>query len=145
MRLPIVFVLQNNQVALGTRVDQHHRMKGFAGWAKGYGMQCLSVDGNNVLDMVTASKIAVRACRDGRGPVAIAAETFRMGGHATHDEREARETFSEELFREWGRKDPVGMFEEALLMLPACREANVTRQTLEASADLAEDARGDRA
>jgi 2-oxoisovalerate dehydrogenase E1 component len=130
MQLPIVFVLQNNQVALGTRLDQHHKAEGFAGWAKGYGISCLTVDGNNVLDMVTASKLAARACREGRGPVAIAAETFRMGGHATHDEREARATFSEELFREWGRRDPVGVFEEALLALPVCREANVTRGTL---------------
>jgi len=34
-----------------------------------------------------------------------------MGGHATHDENEARETFAAELFRHWGRRDPVGLFE----------------------------------
>ena len=37
-----------------------------------------------------------------------------MGGHATHDEREARETFSPELFEHWGRRDPVGLFEAYL-------------------------------
>ena len=41
----------------------------------------------------------------------VVARTFRMGGHATHDEKEARETFPPELFREWGRRDPVGLFE----------------------------------
>jgi TPP-dependent pyruvate/acetoin dehydrogenase alpha subunit len=114
MKLPIVFVLQNNQVALGTRLDQHHRADGFTGWAKGYGITCLAVDGNNVLDVYAATSLAVKACRAGRGPVALAAETFRMGGHATHDEREARATFPESHFRDWGRRDPIGLYEECL-------------------------------
>ena len=37
------------------------------------------------------------------------------GGHATHDEREARETFAAELFEHWGRRDPLGLFESYLL------------------------------
>jgi len=117
MKLPIVFVLQNNQVALGTRLDQHHRADGFTGWAKGYGITCLAVDGNSVLDVHAATALAVRACREGRGPVALAAETFRMGGHATHDEREARATFPEAHFRDWGRRDPIGLYEDCLLRL----------------------------
>jgi TPP-dependent pyruvate/acetoin dehydrogenase alpha subunit len=34
-----------------------------------------------------------------------------MGGHATHDEREARETFPDDLFAHWGKRDPIGLFE----------------------------------
>jgi 2-oxoisovalerate dehydrogenase E1 component len=37
-----------------------------------------------------------------------------MGGHATHDEREAREMFPAELFARWGKRDPVGLYEEYL-------------------------------
>jgi TPP-dependent pyruvate/acetoin dehydrogenase alpha subunit len=37
-----------------------------------------------------------------------------MGGHATHDEREARETFSADLFTTWGKRDPIGLYEEYL-------------------------------
>jgi 2-oxoisovalerate dehydrogenase E1 component len=37
-----------------------------------------------------------------------------MGGHATHDEREARDTFPSELFKMWGKRDPIGMYEEYL-------------------------------
>ena len=44
----------------------------------------------------------------------LIAETFRMGGHATHDEREARETLPAALFEHWGRRDPIGMYEEYL-------------------------------
>jgi TPP-dependent pyruvate/acetoin dehydrogenase alpha subunit len=38
-----------------------------------------------------------------------------MGGHATHDEREARATFAPELFEHWGKRDPIGLFEVYLI------------------------------
>jgi TPP-dependent pyruvate/acetoin dehydrogenase alpha subunit len=79
-----------------------------------YGIDAWICDGNNVLDVFAATRIAADQCRAGRGPAALVADTFRMGGHATHDEREAREAFPLELFREWGRRDPIGLFEAYL-------------------------------
>jgi len=113
-RLPVVYILQNNQVALGTRLDQHHLGGDFAEWPTAYGVAGWGFDGNNVLDAYAASVLAVQLCRRGGGPVLLLADTFRMGGHATHDEREARETFPAALFAEWGRRDPIGLFEEYL-------------------------------
>ncbi|MGH7541628.1 MAG: thiamine pyrophosphate-dependent dehydrogenase E1 component subunit alpha [Gemmatimonadota bacterium] len=113
-KLPCIFVLQNNQVALGTRLDQHHVARDFAGWGEAYGAPLLSVDGNHVLDVYAATRLAAARCREGEGPVFIEATTFRMGGHATHDVHEARQTFSAELFEYWGRRDPIGQFEEYL-------------------------------
>lgn len=122
-RLPIVFVIQNNQVALGTRLSQHHRAPDFSGWGKAYGMPLYSVDGNNVLDMYAATRLAVQRCRAGRGPCFVAPQTFRMGGHATHDVKESRETFESELFEYWGQRDPIGLYEEYLCQLnPVNRE-----------------------
>ncbi|MDX1579154.1 MAG: thiamine pyrophosphate-dependent dehydrogenase E1 component subunit alpha [Gemmatimonadota bacterium] len=109
--LPVIFVLQNNQVALGTRFDQHHPSDDFSGWGRAYGAHFASVDGNNVLDVYAATRLARRRCVAGDGPVFLEAVTFRMGGHATHDVREARETFPDELFRRWGRRDPIGLYE----------------------------------
>lgn len=109
-RLPVVYVLQNNQVALGTRL-QVHGAGDLAAWADAYGLEVWRTDGNNVLDVYAATLLAARRCRRGEGPALVVAETFRMGGHATHDEREARETFPAELFEEWGRRDPVGLYE----------------------------------
>jgi TPP-dependent pyruvate/acetoin dehydrogenase alpha subunit len=116
-RLPVVFVIQNNQVALGTRLDQHHRAADFTGWGKAYGMPLLAVDGNNVLDVYAGASLAIERCRSGVGPAMLAAETFRMGGHATHDVKEARETLAPELFDHWGRRDPIGMYEDYLAAL----------------------------
>jgi TPP-dependent pyruvate/acetoin dehydrogenase alpha subunit len=112
-RVPAVFVIQNNQVALGTRATTHGHGD-LKAWGRAYGIESLSCDGNNVLDVHAAASLAVARCRAGEGPMVLVAETFRMGGHATHDEREARETFPPELFRHWGRRDPVALMEEFL-------------------------------
>jgi pyruvate dehydrogenase E1 component alpha subunit len=68
-----------------------------------------------VLEAYGIAALAVERCRRGEGPALLVAETFRMGGHATHDEAEARETFDAELFAKWGRRDPVALYEEYLV------------------------------
>jgi len=113
-KLPAIFIIQNNQVALGTRLDQHHLPGNFDDWAASYGIPGAAFDGNNVLDAYAATNRAAERCRRGGGPALLVAQTFRMGGHATHDEREARDTFPRELFEHWGRRDPIGMYEEHL-------------------------------
>lgn len=113
-RAPLVVVLQDNQVALGTRKEAHGRA-GCEAMAAGYGITGLSCDGNNVLDVHAVSTRAVSLCRAGDGPVLMTATTFRMGGHATHDEAEARDLFSSETFAWWGRRDPIGMYETWLI------------------------------
>lgn len=126
--LPVVFVLQNNQVALGTRLDQHGAGD-LTRWPDMYGIPGAACDGNNVLDVYAATRLARQRCREGSGPAMLVATTFRMGGHATHDEQEARETFPDALFREWGRRDPVGLYEEVLVRRGFPRE---TLETIEA-------------
>jgi pyruvate dehydrogenase E1 component alpha subunit/2-oxoisovalerate dehydrogenase E1 component alpha subunit len=113
-RVPAIYIVQNNQVALGTRLDQHHLPGNFADWASSYGIRGAQFDGNNVLDAFAATRLAADRCRAGEGPALLVADTFRMGGHATHDEREARETFPASLFQAWGRRDPIGLYEEYL-------------------------------
>ncbi|HEY3134664.1 MAG TPA: thiamine pyrophosphate-dependent dehydrogenase E1 component subunit alpha [Blastocatellia bacterium] len=113
-RLPMIVIIQDNKVALGTRLDQHHRGS-FLHWAAAYGVEGAAFDGNNVLDAYAATKLAADACRERRGPVLLIADTFRMGGHATHDEREARATFDTALFSHWGKRDPIGLYETYLI------------------------------
>jgi 2-oxoisovalerate dehydrogenase E1 component alpha subunit len=144
-KAPVIYILQNNRVALGTRLNHHHLADNFYEWPLAYGMHGGTFDGNNVLDAYAATKLAVDRCLAGNGPVLLIAETFRMGGHATHDEREARETFSAELFTTWGRRDPIGLYEEYLKeegataeMLSAIEEeveAEVEAAALEGLAD----------
>jgi 2-oxoisovalerate dehydrogenase E1 component len=112
-RVPAIFVIQNNQVALGTRLDQHQagRLPALAEDVR---------DGGRVRRrQQRAGRVGGHAAGGGPGPAGggptlLVVETFRMGGHATHDEAEARRTFPAELFEHWGRRDPVGLYEEYL-------------------------------
>ncbi|HEX8392984.1 MAG TPA: thiamine pyrophosphate-dependent enzyme [Longimicrobium sp.] len=113
-RLPVIFIIQNNQVALGTRLSQH-AAGSFADWPAMYGLGGGVFDGNHVLDAYAAARLAADRARAGEGASLLIAETFRMGGHATHDEREARAIFDTELFASWGRRDPVGLYEAWLV------------------------------
>ncbi|OLD00171.1 MAG: hypothetical protein AUI89_07280 [Gemmatimonadetes bacterium 13_1_40CM_3_65_8] len=139
-RVPAIFIIENNQVALGTRLDQHHLPPDFKDWPASYGIWGATFDGNNVLDAYAATRIAAARCRAGNGPALLLAETFRMGGHATHDEREARETFPPDLFTTWGKRDPIGLYEEYLKeegvspTVLAAVEAEITDEVEQAAA-----------
>ena len=134
-KAPLIVILQNNQVALGTRLSQHHLADSFDEWPGAYGVPGWSFDGNNVLDAYAATVLAVEKCLTGEGPVILIAETFRMGGHATHDEREARETFPAELFEQWGKRDPIGLYEE-FLKGEGTSEEDLTKIELEVEAEV---------
>src|SRR2546429_2356624 len=110
LHVPAIYVLQNNQIALGTRFEQHQAGP-FTAWAKAYGVTGLSCAGNNVLDTYAATKLAAQLARTGHGPLIIFAETFRMGGHATHDENHARQLISKAMFDYWRNGAPIGMYE----------------------------------
>jgi TPP-dependent pyruvate/acetoin dehydrogenase alpha subunit len=141
LKVPAIFVLQNNQVALGTRLQQH-QVDDFSGWPAMYGLRGAFADGNNVLDVYAAARLAAEHARSGDGATLLVVETFRLGGHATHDEAEARATFDGSLFAHWGRRDPIGMYEEYLVAEGIDRaeletiESRVT-ESVEAAADAA--------
>ena len=114
-RLPFIAVVQNNQVALGTRREDHSLPGSLEELHKAYGVTGLACDGNNVLDVFAAMSLLVKRARDGEGASVLLANTFRMGGHATHDEAEGRRLLSDELFAHWGARDPIGLYEAWLL------------------------------
>ena len=92
-----------------------------------------------MLDAYALTALAVERCRRGEGPALLVAETFRMGGHATHDEAEARRTFDASLFEYWGKRDPIGMFEEHLVRTGISRERLAQAEgAVEAEVDAAE-------
>jgi TPP-dependent pyruvate/acetoin dehydrogenase alpha subunit len=112
--VPLVVFIQNNQVALGTRVEVHTRAP-LDKLHMAYGVKGYACDGNNILDVYATTMQAVTDCRKGRGPVLVTATTFRMGGHATHDEAEARRNLPSALFQYWGERDPLGNYETWLV------------------------------
>jgi TPP-dependent pyruvate/acetoin dehydrogenase alpha subunit len=112
--VPLIVIIQNNQIALGTRLNVHHKGD-FMAFHKAYGFEGAAMDGNNVLDVYAATKIAADHVRGGGRPYLLVAETFRMGGHATHDVSEGRRILPPEDFASWGKRDPIGMYETYLI------------------------------
>src|SRR3954465_9279691 len=102
-KLPIIFVLENNQYAYSTptgaqfAVDPVER-------AQAYGFPAISVDGNDPEAMFEATRQARERALDGGGPTLLEAVTMRMHGHAAHDDMKY---VPKEQVEEWRKKDPI--------------------------------------
>ena len=111
-KLPVIFVVENNQWGLSTPVVEQYACRLLSDRAVGYGMAGETVDGNDVLAVVDAvSRAAERARRD-EGPTLLEFETFRMRGH---EEASGTAYVPKHLFDEWARKDPIAQFESRLI------------------------------
>jgi TPP-dependent pyruvate/acetoin dehydrogenase alpha subunit len=111
-KLPVVFICNNNQYAYSTPLHLQMPVKNIADRASAYGMPGILVDGNDVLAVYQATKEAIRRARGGLGPSLLECKTFRMTGHAAHDDGSY---VPKELFEEWGKKDPICRFRQVLL------------------------------
>jgi pyruvate dehydrogenase E1 component alpha subunit len=109
-RLPVVFMLENNQFAYSTpnelefAVDPVER-------ARTYGFEGLTVDGNDVEAVFAAATGAVERAREGGGPTLIECRTMRMHGHGAHDDMSY---VPEEMLAEWRDRDPIERYRERL-------------------------------
>jgi acetoin:2,6-dichlorophenolindophenol oxidoreductase subunit alpha len=83
--LPVVFVLENNQYAVSSPVEEMTRVPDLHKRGEAFGVPASLVDGNDVLAVYESTKQAVQACREGKGPVLIEARTYRHGGHHVND------------------------------------------------------------
>jgi pyruvate dehydrogenase E1 component alpha subunit len=101
---PVVFFCQNNQWAISEPVDLQSKQP-LARRADGFGMPGIRVDGNDVLAVLAATRIALDRARRGEGPTLIEAVTYRIGPHTTADDPKRYRT-DEELV-EWGARDPL--------------------------------------
>jgi len=110
-RLPFICVIENNGYAYSTPNHRETPIKEFVTKAKAYGCEGIRFDGNDVLEAVRATRRAAQLCRDGKGPVLMEAVTFRMRGHAEHDDAGY---VPKELVEEWQKKDPLARFDVTL-------------------------------
>ncbi|HXI92235.1 MAG TPA: thiamine pyrophosphate-dependent dehydrogenase E1 component subunit alpha, partial [Blastocatellia bacterium] len=83
--LPLVIVGENNSYAYTTPTTKQMRILNLADRVKAYGMPSEIIDGNDVMAVYRSARRAVDRARDGGGPTFIEAKTFRMRGHAAHD------------------------------------------------------------
>jgi len=102
-KLPVIFVLENNQFAYSTPLDQQFAVDPVER-AQAYGFPGVSVDGNDAEAMFEATREARERAIAGGGPTLIEAVTMRMHGHAAHDDMKY---VPKALLEEWKGKDPI--------------------------------------
>jgi len=126
--LPAIFVLENNQYAVSTPIEESSRITDLYKRGLGYGVVSLQVDGNDVLEVYEKTKEAVRTCRDGKGPVLLEAKTYRHGGHHVND---PGLYMPKERLEYYKAKDPLKIARQYLLEKAKCTEqelANIDSQ-----------------
>jgi TPP-dependent pyruvate/acetoin dehydrogenase alpha subunit len=101
--LPVIFILENNQFAYSTPIDQQFAVNPVQR-AAGYGFPGVSVDGNDVEAVFEATRAARERAIAGGGPTLIEAVTMRMHGHGAHDDMKY---VPKALVEEWRTKDPI--------------------------------------
>ncbi|WP_410551113.1 pyruvate dehydrogenase (acetyl-transferring) E1 component subunit alpha [Arthrobacter sp. SIMBA_036] len=101
---PVVFFCQNNHWAISepVRIQSHIEL---ADRPNGFGIPSMRVDGNDVLAVMAATRVALDRARKGGGPTFIEAVTYRMGPHTTADDP-TRYRDPIEL-EDWAAKDPI--------------------------------------
>lgn len=110
-RLPVVFVCENNQYAYSTPLHQQMAIPDIASRAQNYGFPGVVVDGNDLPAVAAAAGAAVARARAGGGPTLIECKTFRMRGHAIHDNQAY---VPPALIAEWAARDPLRRLEQRL-------------------------------
>lgn len=132
-KLALVVVAENNGFAYSTPTAEQMAVDSLVERAAGYGVVCEQVDGNDALAMYETSRRAVERGRAGEGPTFIEAITFRMKGHAEHDDQRY---VPKQLLEEWAAKDPLDRYRATLLDRKILTSADLEKMETEMRADL---------
>ncbi len=106
--LPVIFIIENNGYGLSTPVNEQYRCENLVDRAKGYGMEGVQIDGNNILAVYDTIKGVREYCIEKQKPYLIECMTFRMRGH---EEASGTKYVPPQLFEDWKKRDPVENFE----------------------------------
>jgi len=110
--LPVIFIIENNGYGLSTPINEQFNCEQLVDKAKGYGMEGIRIDGNNILTVIETIKGVREYCIEHQKPYLIECLTFRMRGH---EEASGTKYVPAALFEEWGQKDPIKKYEQFLL------------------------------
>nr|WDA99239.1 pyruvate dehydrogenase E1 component alpha subunit [Galdieria yellowstonensis]WDA99429.1 pyruvate dehydrogenase E1 component alpha subunit [Galdieria yellowstonensis] len=106
-KLPIIFVVENNQWAIGMANQRASSVQEIYKKADAFNIPGIEVDGMNILEVIKVSREAISRARNGQGPTLIEALTYRFRGHSLADPDELR-SIEEKNF--WIARDPITNF-----------------------------------
>ena len=110
-RLPVVFMVTNNQFGMGTSLKRHSAVTDLRRKGESLGVPGMRCDGMDVLDTHAVLCEAVRQVRAERRPVLVEAVTYRFRGHSMADPESYR---SKEEVAQWRARDPIPAFGDLL-------------------------------
>jgi 2-oxoisovalerate dehydrogenase E1 component len=148
-RLPAIFCIENNQIALSTPLAAQSAARVFAEKARGYGIPGVTIDGTDPDEVAAAFTWASERARAGLGPALIELVTMRMGGHAHHDDmlylgKETAPAWSypalapgayadRDAYARWTSKDPIASYAARLAAEQLIDEDDLDRLKNEAN------------
>src|SRR3984957_16417422 len=135
MKLPVIWVVENNGVAMGTQVDRHSADKDLADRGSGYNMPHRNVDGNDVDTVIAEFGKAVERARAGEGPSYLVANTYRFRGHSMSDAMKYR---TKEEMEKAKQRDPISLYEVRLREKNLISEEQIEQLQEEVSEEIAE-------
>jgi 2-oxoisovalerate dehydrogenase E1 component len=120
--LPVIFIIENNGYGLSTPVNEQYRCISLVDKAKGYGMEGVMIDGNNILNVYDTIRGVREYCIKNQKPYLVECMTFRMRGH---EEASGTKYVPPELFKIWELKDPVKNYEEYIKSIGIISEEGI--------------------
>ena len=120
--LPVIFIIENNGYGLSTPTNEQYACEHLVDRAKGYGMEGIRIDGNNILEVYETIKGVRDYCINNQKPYLVECVTFRMRGH---EEASGVKYVPKELMEAWSRKDPIKNYEQYLVSEGVMNEMQV--------------------
>jgi pyruvate dehydrogenase E1 component alpha subunit len=130
-RLPVVFMVTNNQFGMGTALRRHSAVTDLQRKGESLGVPGMRCDGMDVLDTYAVVAEAVRRVREEHRPVLVEAVTYRFRGHSMADPEQYR---TKEEVAQWRERDPIPAFAERLVRDGVIERAEYERIDAEALA-----------
>lgn len=127
-RLPAVFIVENNKVAMGTQVERSSAETELERRGSGYNMPYRAFDGNDVDEVIEVVGEAAERARKGEGPTYLVANTYRFRGHSMSDAMKYR---TKEELEEARLHDPLVLYEARLRQAGAISDEQVEAMEVE--------------
>ncbi|MBC7890303.1 MAG: dehydrogenase E1 component subunit alpha/beta [Ferruginibacter sp.] len=121
--LPVIFLIENNGYGLSTPVSEQYHCFSLVEKARGYGMEGIRIDGNNILEVYDTIKGIREYCIEHQKPYLVECMTFRMRGH---EETSGTKYVPKHLFDLWEQKDPIKNYEQYLTGQALLSDQSVT-------------------
>ena len=123
--LPVIFIIENNGYGLSTPSAAQYRCADLIDKAKGYGMEAVQIDGNNILEVYDTIKGVREYCIKNQRPYLVECKTFRMRGH---EEASGIKYVPTHLLEAWQQRDPLHNYEAHLLEQKIFTASEVTAE-----------------